>query len=50
MTGVLSFLGRNTLDFLRYLSGLYDLGAKASYWTFVGPFKGRQVKWRSAIH
>jgi len=50
MTGVLSFIGRNTLDFLRYLIGLYDLGAKASYWTFVAPFKGRPVKWGSAIH
>lgn len=50
MTGVLAFIGRNTLDFLRYLSGLYDLSAKAAYWTFVAPFKGRPVKWKSAVH
>jgi phospholipid/cholesterol/gamma-HCH transport system permease protein len=50
MTGVLAFIGRNTLDLLRYLSGLYDLSAKAAYWTFVAPFKGRPVKWNSAIH
>ena len=50
MTGVLSFLGRNTLDFLRYVSGLYDLSVKAAYWTFVAPFRGRHVKWGSAIH
>jgi len=50
MTGVLAFLGRNTLDFLRYLSGLYDLSAKATYWTFVAPFKGRPVKWGNAVH
>jgi phospholipid/cholesterol/gamma-HCH transport system permease protein len=50
MTGVLAFLGRNTLDFLRYLSGLYDLSAKAAYWAFVAPFKGRPVKWGSAVH
>jgi phospholipid/cholesterol/gamma-HCH transport system permease protein len=50
MTGVITYIGRSTLDFLRYLSALYDLAAKASYWTFVAPFKGGQVKWRSAIH
>src|SRR5208282_2600354 len=50
MTGVLAFLGRNTLDFLRYVSGLYDLSVKAFYWTFVAPFKGRHVKWGTAIH
>ena len=50
MTGVLSFVGRNTLGFLGYLIGLYNLSTEAAYWTFVAPFKGRQVKWRSAIH
>lgn len=50
MTGVLAFLGRNTLDFIRYVSGLYELSRKAAYWTFVAPFKGLNVKWRNAIH
>src|SRR5271157_5345692 len=50
MTGVLAFLGRNTLGFLRYVSGLYDLSAKAAYGAFVAPFKGRPVKWGSAVH
>jgi phospholipid/cholesterol/gamma-HCH transport system permease protein len=50
MTSVLAILGRNTLCFLRYVSGLYDLSAKAAYWTFVAPFKGRSIKWKSAIH
>ncbi|MFZ0963507.1 MAG: ABC transporter permease [Terriglobia bacterium] len=50
MTGVLAFLGRNTLGFLRYLGGLYELSAKAAYWAFVAPFKGRYVKWGNAVH
>jgi len=50
MTNVLAVVGRNTLDFFRYLSGLYELSAKAVYWTFVAPFKGRHLKWGSAIH
>lgn len=50
MTGVLAFIGRQTLGLLRYASGLYDLTAKTAYWTFVAPFKGRGLKWGSAIH
>ncbi len=50
MTGVLAFIGRQTLGLLRYASGLYDLTAKTAYWTFVAPFKGRGLKWGSAVH
>ncbi len=50
MTGVLAFLGRNTLELLRYASGLYDLATKTFYWTFVAPFRGRGLKWGGAIH
>lgn len=50
MTGVLALIGRNTLAFLRYLSGLYDLTSEAVYWTFVAPFKGREIKWDNAFH
>jgi phospholipid/cholesterol/gamma-HCH transport system permease protein len=50
MTEVLTFIGRNTLGFLRYVSGLYDLSAKAAYWAFVAPFKGRNIKWTNAVH
>lgn len=50
MTAVLSYIGRNTLALLRYLSGLYNLTARAAYWTFVAPVKGRGLKWGAAIH
>ena len=50
MTGVLAFIGRNTLGLLRYAGGLYELTRKTAYWTFVAPFKGRGLKWDGAIH
>lgn len=50
MTGVLAFIGRNSLGFLRYLEGLYSLSKEALYWTFVAPLKGRGLKWRGAVH
>jgi phospholipid/cholesterol/gamma-HCH transport system permease protein len=50
MTAVLAYVGRNTLELLRYLNGLILLSREAAYWTFVAPFKGRPLKWRNAIH
>jgi len=50
MTGVLAFVGRNTMGLIRFAGGLYDLSAKAAYWTFVAPFKGRPIKWGDALH
>jgi len=50
MTGVLAFIGRNTLQLVRYLGGLYDLTEKSAYWTFVAPLKGRGLKWGGAVH
>ncbi len=50
MTGVLAFIGRNTLQLVHYLDGLYDLTEKSAYWTFVAPLKGRGLKWGGAVH
>ncbi len=50
MTGVLAFIGRNSLELVRYAGGLYALTRKAAYWTFVAPFKGRGLKWAGAVH
>lgn len=50
MTSVLTYIGRNTLGLLRYVSGLIELSRETAYWTFVAPFKGRPLKWRSSIH
>ncbi len=50
MTGVLAMIGRGTLGLARYAGGLYDLTARAAYWTFVAPFRGRGLKWGAAIH
>jgi phospholipid/cholesterol/gamma-HCH transport system permease protein len=50
MTGVLAYIGRNTYGLYRYFAGLYEITAKAVYWTFVAPFKGRKLKWGYALH
>lgn len=50
MTSILAYIGRETLDLYRYACGLFELTAKAVYWTFVAPFKARGLKWGSAIH
>src|SRR5579862_1323543 len=50
MTSVLTYIGRNTLELIRYVSGLIELSREAAYWTFVAPFKGRPLKWRNSVH
>src|SRR5262250_2277754 len=50
MTNVLAYIGRNTYELYRYFAGLYEMTAKAVYWTFVAPFKGRSLKWGYALH
>jgi len=50
MTSVLTYIGRSTFAAYRYFSGLYEMTAKAVYWTFVAPFKGRKPKWGYALH
>src|SRR5579862_1282470 len=50
MTSVLTYIGRNTLELIRYVSGLIELSRQAAYWTFVAPFKGRPLKWQSSVH
>ena len=35
MTNVLAYSGRNTYGLDRYFVGLYEMTAKAVYWTFV---------------
>lgn len=50
MTSVLTFLGRKTLGFLRYLSGVYEVSRDALYWTYIAPFRGRALKWKASVH
>jgi phospholipid/cholesterol/gamma-HCH transport system permease protein len=50
MTGPLTLIGRSTLGLVRYASGLSELSAKTAYWAFIAPFKGRGLKWSSAVH
>ena len=50
MTNVLAYIGRNTYELYRYFAGLYEMTAKAVYWTFVAPFRGRSLKWGYALH
>lgn len=50
MTGPLALIGRSSLGLIRYAGGLSELSAKTAYWAFIAPFKGRGLKWSSAIH
>ena len=42
-------VGRQSIAFVRYLGGLAEMFSKATYWTFVAPFRGKGVRWGAAI-
>ena len=42
-------VGRNTLSFLEQLGRVTHLASQTFYWTFVAPFKGKGLRWKSTI-
>jgi phospholipid/cholesterol/gamma-HCH transport system permease protein len=46
----LSSIGRNTIGGLAYLGGLAQLGGRAAYFTLIGPFRGKALRWHRAAH
>src|SRR5690242_21614287 len=46
---ITSQIGGSITDGLAYLGGLASLGSRAAYFTFVGPFRGKPLRLRSAI-
>jgi phospholipid/cholesterol/gamma-HCH transport system permease protein len=45
---VVSVIGAGVTDSLAYLGSLVMLGSRAAYHTFVGPFRGKPLRWQSA--
>lgn len=42
-------VGETVTDCLAYLGGLASLTAGAAYYTFVGPFRGKPLRWQAAV-
>ena len=47
---MLSLIGNQTLRMLEYVGGVSRQTRDGLYWTFVAPFRGGRLRWRSAIH
>lgn len=47
---MLSAIGSQALRLFDYVGGVARQFRDGLYWTFVGPFKGRRVRWRSTLH
>lgn len=50
MGAFLAFVGRSTLNLLRYVGGVARLSKQAGYWTLVAPVQGKGLRGRAAIH
>ncbi len=47
---MLSAIGNQTLRMLEYVGGVSRQTREGFYWTFVAPFRGGRLRWRSAVH
>ena len=43
-------VGRNTIGGLAYVGGLARLSGRAAYFTLIGPFRGKALRWSRAFH
>ena len=41
--------GETFTNCLAYVGALASLVSRAGYWTFVGPFQGKHLRWREAV-
>jgi phospholipid/cholesterol/gamma-HCH transport system permease protein len=49
MLSLPALVGRQSIAFARYLGGLAEMFSKATYWTFVAPFRGKGVRWDATV-
>ena len=49
MMGFFTRIGETVTDTFAYLGALASLVSRAAYWTFIGPFQGKHLRWRGAV-
>src|ERR1700732_5532103 len=49
MMNFVAQVGETATDCLAYLGSLASLTGRAAYYTFVGPFQGKPLRWKAAI-
>jgi phospholipid/cholesterol/gamma-HCH transport system permease protein len=47
---MLENIGRSTIGGLAYIGGLARLSGRAAYFTLIGPFRGKELRWGRAFH
>src|ERR1700758_3299482 len=49
MMNFVAQVGETVTDCLAYLGSLASLAGRAAYYTFVGPFRGKPLRWQAAV-
>src|SRR5450755_799176 len=47
---MLSSIGISTVRFLSYFGGVARQTSSSAYWTFIGPLRGKKLRWRASMH
>jgi phospholipid/cholesterol/gamma-HCH transport system permease protein len=48
--GLLSSIGISSVRFLSYFGGVARQTSSSAYWTFIGPLRGKKLRWRASMH
>jgi phospholipid/cholesterol/gamma-HCH transport system permease protein len=49
MSSFFALIGRRAITLTGFLGGISKLFYKASYWIFIGPFRGKGLRWRATL-
>jgi phospholipid/cholesterol/gamma-HCH transport system permease protein len=49
MHSLFALIGRRTIALAEFVGGISKMFSRSTYWTFVGPFRGKGLRWRASV-
>jgi phospholipid/cholesterol/gamma-HCH transport system permease protein len=49
MQSLFAVIGRRTIALAEFTGGISKMFSRSMYWTFVGPFRGKGLRWRASV-
>jgi phospholipid/cholesterol/gamma-HCH transport system permease protein len=49
MHSLFALIGRRTIALAQYAGGISKMFSRSTYWTFVGPFRGKGLRWNASV-
>src|SRR3990172_4903469 len=49
MDSLFALIGRRSISLAEFLGGITKMFCSSAYWTFVGPLRGKGLRWRASM-